>query len=235
MPSVWGVNSKHDNDALRIGGIDPGLASGGFVVIDARQKNRVLASHSLVEPKGAAKAATEEARELAEEFGGWGDVEFIAAALRAERWVENFTSCLAEVEAEFGPITYFAVESFVDQRSRAREENNRLIRNRWQTPFLMGQLAVALHGESDAFVRNRRIVYQNAGTVIRQWGPELAELKQRGRGKEDLIVSGDGQVGNDHERKALVHALALSLRLSQQIRDDKPLPHTIETLSQERN
>jgi hypothetical protein len=196
----------------KIAGIDPGLASGGMVVI-ATGPDRVIEAYSLVEKKGRHAAAKSEARALAEPLDGWSDAEFSAAALRAEQWRDQFATALDQFEAEHGAIDFFAVESFVDQRSRAREEKNRLVKNRWQTPLVIGLLAAELE-KRDISVRNQRLIYQNAGIVIRQWSAELAELKNRGKGSPDLVVPGDHKISNDHQRKALVHALALSLRLN---------------------
>lgn len=257
--------SATDKLILPLGGIDPGLASGGFVVIDALDEDKVLASYSMVEAKGAAKAAQKQAAAITDDFEGWGDREFVAATLRAESWNAQLRINIRDVQRRYGFIAAFGVESYVDQPSRARtrfactsckakfgrwtavcpncrktgtvEPESRLTKNSWHTPLLMGGLHNLLAEECDATVRNHRVTYQNAGIVISQWGSDLAALKKRGRGTQDLVVVGDGQVGNDHERKAFVHARALSVRVRQLLRDksNTDFIQALKDLIQERN
>ncbi len=193
-------------------GIDPGLASGGLVLLDAGDGDRVLGSHSLVEARGAVSKARGEAEDLAAAWGNWGDLQFTSAALRSEAWCRRVREALDGMVKEHGPISFFAVESFTDQASRARQDKAGLIRNRWQTPLSIGGLADVLR-DFGAEVSNGRLVYQNAGVVLPQWRSELALLESRKRGQESGVAPDDHLVGNDHERKALVHALALALRL----------------------
>ena len=197
---------------MNICGIDPGLASGGLVLVRS-PKDRVLLSKSLVEKRGAASRSKTEAKKRADLLGGWGDVAFTAAAARSENWVQQVREALDEIASEGHSIDYFAIESFVDQPSRARQEKAGLLRNRWQTPLSMGRLAEELlrRGYSP---EKGNVFYQNAGTVLTQWRTELGQLENRKRG-EDAVLPGDSLVSNDHERKALVHALALSLRLGE--------------------
>jgi hypothetical protein len=194
-----------------IAGVDPGLASGGLVLISI-QPNEVLAAISLVEKKGQRQAAQQEVKELAADLDGWSDKEFASAMLRAESWRDNFRIAVDQLLEEYGAIDYFAVESFVDQRSRAREEQQRLVSNRWQTPLAIGLMSQVLE-QREITVRNQRLIYQNAGIVIRQWSTELSALKNRRRGQEDLYIPGDRQITNDHQRKAWAHAMALRLRV----------------------
>ena len=197
---------------MRIAGIDPGLRSGALVLIQHRPE-RVLASVSLVEASGAAGEAKRQADETAARLGGWSDTQFSSACLRAERWVARFRQAFEELEKEHGGIAYVACESFVDQPSRAAKEKAGLLRKRWQTPLLTGYLNVYL-AERGYTVANGRLVFQNAGVVIRQMTRELGVL-ERGRPEErERVIAGASLVGNDHERKALVHAMALSLRLA---------------------
>lgn len=213
LPSICHVDNYHPTDNYRlICGIDPGLASGGLVVINTADKNRVLASRSLVEKPGEAKKARSTAEAGASGIGGWGDMQFTAAALRSESWCLKVRQALDEICEEYGSIEFFAVESFVDQPSRARKEKAGLLRNRWQTPLSIGGLAAVLR-EHRADVANGRVVYQNAGIVIPQWQTQIAQLEKRTKGKDAGVAPDDRLVGNDHERKALVHALALALRV----------------------
>jgi hypothetical protein len=196
---------------LFIGGLDPGLASGGLTVLKLPEEAVVFAA-SLVEKKGQAKEAAAAAQEIADDLGGWGDKEFIAAVIRAELWAEKLDLALTEFKDNHGPIDYLAMESFVDQRSRAREEKARLIRNRWHTPLATG-LVLPILRQHDISLANSRLVFQNAGIVIRQLADEIGQLKRRKNKKEDIVIAGDHQITNDHLRKALAHALALSLRI----------------------
>lgn len=208
-----------------IAGLDPGLRTGGLVVVEKTTSERVLASISIVEPAGAVAQARKRADDLAARLGGWSDREFLAAALRADKWCERLVSALDEIEVEHGPIDIFAVESFIDQPSKAQ----RVQRKRWMTPLVMGQLAVVLR-QRGSDVANGRVVYQNAGVVIRQWSAEIGLLAQRRRGATNsVVIAGDEQVGNDHERKALAHALALSLRLDANTKTP-PNPATTSTV-----
>jgi len=203
------------NDNLLIAGVDPGLASGGLVLINGSEQNEVLASYSMVEKKGSSKQAQAEAKSLTEHLSGWSDLEFLAASLRAQAWINNFIQVVDTIEKEFKLPDVWAIESFVDQRSRAREEKQQLIKNRWHTPLVMGMMARVLQ-ERGITPESQRLIYQNAGIVIRQWSVEIGKLKARKRqDKKDVILRGDTKIRNDHERKALVHALALSLRLRQ--------------------
>jgi hypothetical protein len=197
-------------EPLLVAGIDPGLASGGLVVIDVNDRERVVAAISLVETAAERAYARTQADEALAAWGGWSDREFVTATFRAQRWLGQFQQALATI-TEHQPVTYFAVESFVDQRSRAREEQQRLIKNRWHTPLVIGLLMSELE-RYGATAGNERVVYQNAGVVIRQLADEIARLKNR-KGVRDILVPGDQMIRNDHQRKAFAHALALSLRL----------------------
>lgn len=197
---------------LCIVGIDPGLGSGGLVAVDAADGDRVLLSRSLVPKKASLNEASEEARVLVASFGepGWGDLEYLRADLRALRWVEFVLSVLDEVERDFAPPVAIAIESFVDQPSRAKK----LIRNRWQTPHVIGILTAALRLRGYA-PENGRVVYQNAGVVLTQLSTEIATLDARKKPFTDgVVVQGDSLVGNEHETRALAHALALAHRLT---------------------
>lgn len=201
------LGQKVEKNSSLVCGIDPGLASGGLVVIDALDGDRVIAAYSLVEKKGDSKEARARAEEMAASLGGWGDKAFTSAALRSTSWIAKAEEALSEITKKHGIVAWCAVESFVDQPSRARKEKEGLLRNRWQTPLSMGALALVLSSFGLSLERGN-LVYQNAGVVLPQWRDELALLESK---KE--VVAGDKIVKNDHQRKALLHALALSLRL----------------------
>lgn len=197
---------------MNVLGIDPGLATGGMVLLESlTTRDRVIAAGSLVEKRGTAGDAKREVSEITDGLSGWGDREFAAAALRAERWIERFDPIFMEWSEKHG-INKIAIESFVDQRSRAREDQQRLVRDRWKTPLLIGELATYLSSKGFT-TASGGVTWQNAGVVIRQWSRELALLENRRARSEDVIFTGDHLVGNDHERKALAHAAALSLRI----------------------
>jgi len=197
---------------MRIAGIDPGLRSGALVVVQSRPE-RVLASASLVEEGGAAREAKRRVTEIAEALGGWSDKEFASACLRADEWMRRFRQAFEAAEKEHGEIDYVACESFVDQPSRASQEKAGLLRKRWQTPLLTGYLNVYL-AERGYTIENGRLVFQSAGVVIKQLAEELGVLKRGRPSARERVISGASLVRNDHERKALAHAMALRLRLA---------------------
>jgi hypothetical protein len=195
-------------EAIYLVGIDPGFGSGGFVGVDATQSDQVVFSRSLVSKASQRKAHRERAQQLLERFGepGWGDLEYTEADLQAEVWVDSVLDTLAEFSRDFAEPDLIAVESFVDQPSKAKK----ILKGRWKTPHTIGVLASALRPLGFT-AENGRLVYQNAGTVLTQFSAELATLDQRKKPYADgVIVPGDRLVGNEHERRALVHALALS-------------------------
>lgn len=193
-----------------IAGVDPGLASGGLVILD--QEPQVIMAASMVEKAKGKAVSVDTANKLVSDLGGWSDKEFITAELRARAWVDAFSIIVDDFVLEHGPIDLWAVESFVDQRSRAREEKEQLLRNRWHTPLVMG-LLIPVFEKHGATTANGKLVYQNAGIVIRQMSLEIATLKNRTRAnKKDVVVRGDTVIRNDHQRKAFAHAYALSIR-----------------------
>jgi hypothetical protein len=211
---------KSNFNSKKVAGIDPGLASGGFVVVKGGDRS-VIKAYSLVEKKKEREQAKKMAVDLSKQAGTWGDNEFTTAVFRAESWMKKFDQAFNEFTSEHGIIDYFAIESFVDQRSRAREEKQQLLRNRWHTPLLMG-LLVAYLNERDYNPQNHNLFYQNAGIIIRQWSTEIGMLAARKKSKNaaDVVVKNDYLITNDHQRKALVHAFALSLRLRDKLRKD---------------
>jgi hypothetical protein len=200
--------SAFSTPAKIVAGIDPGLASGGFVIIDRSAKDRVLAAFSFVEKSGSARGAKEAARVFAEAIGGWGDLGFLSADLRARAWITRFLDALDEFERDHEPVQVFAIESFVDQAQHAKK----MLQKRWQTPFTIGMLINEL-GVRGATPTNGRIIYQDAGRVLRQFSEEIGRLQSRGKAERDVVVAGDRVITHEHQRSALAHALALSLRL----------------------
>lgn len=197
-------------NAHTIGGIDPGLASGGFVVVKAaRNEELVLFSRSLVPPRGTVSEAKIVSSTARARLNGWGDREFIEADSRARAWVLIFLAAWAEFEAEHGEIEIFAIESFVDLHSKAKL----MLKNRWHTPLVIGYLSAELRARGYT-VENGRIVFQNPSTLA-QFSYELASLDARKKPYPvDLVLRGDELVGNSHEARALAHALALANHLT---------------------
>lgn len=210
--------AKRDSAGL-ICGIDPGLGTGAIVALSPAG-DRVLYARSLTEVRGDAARARERASELAGRLGGWGDRDYCAAHLRAEAWLARLRAACSELRDAHGPIRVCAVESFVDQRSRAREERARLLRNRWQVPHVIALVSVVL-AEHGLTVENGGLVYQNAGTVLSQLSRELTLLRERGATEEERILAGDDLLTNDHERSAFAHALALSIRMAHRHEPDR--------------
>lgn len=193
-------------------GIDPGLGSGGLVGIDAKADDKVLYAYSLVPPRKVTLEAKREAHEILDSWGGWGDRQYLEAERRALWWMEEVRKALTDFIATFGEPRAIAIESFVDQPSRALK---RLIRNRWQTPHVIGLMSGELRrlGYSP---EAGNLVYQNAGVVLRQYSEEIAILERRATPYQDgVVVPGDKRIKNEHEIRALMHVLALSHHLSQ--------------------
>lgn len=198
-------------------GIDPGLATGGLVLIRSGatdSDDEILEAVSLVDKKSLVEKDKKEVKALVEERNNWGDKQFTIAVLRAQRWSKSCIKAIKELENKYGKIDYIGIESFVDQPGRAKT----LMQLRWQTPLLMGILTVALAELGYSF-ENGKIFYQNAGIVIKQWSFEIETLKNSQKNnrarKNSVILKGDECITNDHLRKALVHALALSIRMRQ--------------------
>lgn len=183
------------------------------MVFDREDEETVIAAASMVEKKNDRANAIAEAARLAESMEGWSDKEFSAAVIRTNAWVTRLFAFIDEFEASTGKtIEVYGIESFVDQRSRAKEEKARLIANRWHTPLVMGMMIVGL-AQRGATIENGGVVYQNAGIVIRQFSSEIARLANRKVKKSSCVIPGDQLVTNDHTRKAFAHGLALSTHL----------------------
>lgn len=209
-------------EGLLLGGIDPGLSSGALVVVDALKENEIVAAYSFGKEKNK-RLGEQAAGKVLDSWGQWGDKEYLTAHLRAQLWIDELSAALDEIEEEHGEITAIAVESFVDQRSRAREEKSQLLKDRWKTPHVIGLIAQHLVSR-DLSPESGRLVYQNAGLVIRRFASEIGALEERERAtrkrdagnapRRDSVVPNDVCITNDHQRKALVHALQLSIILT---------------------
>jgi hypothetical protein len=180
-------------------GIDPGLTSGALVAWDGQS---VL----------AAKTYTWTAKTKREILGkrehDIGDMPFTDAILlaraQAQRMVENLESVIYEQGSR--PIA-IGIESFVDQRHRAREEKGYLIKERWKTPLLIGALNERLE-DLGYHTSDGTILWQNAGVVLKQKGDVIRALANMNETSNFLqpLIRNYSTLTNDHLRKAWAHA-----------------------------
>lgn len=209
----------------RIAGIDPGLASGGLVAIDASDRDRVLAAFSIIPsaPRLRRQARTQ-AAQIAEIAGGWSDKQFLAACLRAQNWIARCETALDQIEADHGPIGAYAIESFTDQPSRSGKSKKKrggdLISNRWQTPLVIGMLLDSL-AQRGVTLTSGQVFLQNAGVVLPQKELEWTLIAEH-PGEPDVVVPGSELISDEHTRSALMHALSLAERA----REHQLLPST---------
>ena len=166
---------------ITVCGIDPGLATGGMVLLQVEPEEKVLAVQRLVtKPGDAARVA--------------GEKQFAQAVGRARMQVETMLGFLEEHKPD-----YISVESFVDLASRKGRQD----RLRWTTPLVIGMLDAELVrlGLSD------QVRYQNP-SILSQFRGEMGQLgdanKKRGRG--DLLLPGDRLISNPHLLSAWAHA-----------------------------
>lgn len=189
----------------RYAGIDPGLTSGGLVVVE-RGSERIVAARSLVPTPATKREATESAEDAL------GSRAFTAADILAAIQARAAATALSELIADHGPITAVCVEGFIDQPSRVTAEKKGLVKERWKTPLMIGHLSEQL-ATVGFRVDLRNLAYTDAGVVIKHFSVELSRLAARRRGdRKELVAPGDHLLTNDHLRKAWAHASWLSLR-----------------------
>lgn len=182
-------------------GIDPGLSSGGLVAVAGRSE-RVVAAHSLVGPGVPSRAVDAEGPPIT------GDRNFTLAMAIAARQAQRIAALLDQL-AVAHRIVRVGIESFVDQRSRAREERGRLVKDRWKTPLVIGYTA-ALLAPRGFSTGDGTLVYQDAATVLRQFSDQLAALRDSAR--SEPVCPNDHLLTNDHMRTAWAHAVWLAHR-----------------------
>lgn len=182
-------------------GIDPGLSSGGLVAIAGRSE-RVVAAYSLVRPGVPSRRADADAEPLT------GDRNFTLAMRIAAAQSARIAELVALIGSEHR-IVRIGVESFVDQRSRAREEQARLVKDRWKTPLVIGY-AAALLAPIGFTTEDGSLVYQDASTVLRHMSAQLAALRDPAR--SEPVCENDHLLTNDHMRTAWAHAVWLAHR-----------------------
>jgi len=168
-------------------GIDPGLATGGMVLLQV-QPEEVLAVKSLKTKPG------EQARVA-------GEKQFSEAVARGRDQISQITEFLQQHNPD-----YISIESFVDLASRKGRQD----RLRWTTPLVIGMLDAELQrlGMAD------RVRYQNP-SILSQFRVELGKLKDRNRlrSKTDVFIPGDQLVSNAHLLSAWAHASWRTTRL----------------------
>lgn len=144
---------------MKIAGIDPGLASGGMVLLD-HAEDTVLKVKKVSAKKDTVIEVT-------------GDNEFTAAVIRAGKWVDIVEKTLREWQPDL-----VVIESFADLNSKRYRG---FVQKRWQTPLVIGMLVSRLNG-----VYN--IQYQHPA-VLHQLRVERAEALQDRTLHGGLLVS----------------------------------------------
>lgn len=180
------------NAPTHIIGVDPGLSSGGIVLLRVEDDCVIAAD----------KFARIQRGTTAESYPG-ADKAFADANRIAMRRAVQLAERVGEWHAQVG-VGMIALESFVDQASRGRA----LIKERWTTPLVIGHLAARLAdiGYSEP---EGTLVFQDAGMVLRHFQSELARM-QAG---EPGITPGQEHLANEHMRSAWAHAAWLALRI----------------------
>lgn len=194
------------NETVYIGGIDPGLATGGFVVLQMSKPAltkppTVVWASSFVEKASVRK-------ELQASLPAYyqqrpGDKNYALADLRAEAWCAKLDVALSEYHDQFPLPAAIAVESFIDQGSRS---SGVWIKERWKTPHLIGRLVTILE-KWGYTVSNGGLLFQDAGVALKQLQGELARMAAG-----EVFIPGGELLTNDHLRKSWAHAYTLALR-----------------------
>lgn len=168
-------------------GIDPGLATGGMVLLGV-EPERVLAALALGQarvPRGYRAPRV-------------GDSQFNAALARAQAWVDKAAAQVREWEPDL-----VVIESFTDLGSHARRGFQQ---KRWQTPLVIGLLHARLL--SDGLSREQ-LQYQNPA-VLKQMASERARwqaaLKTQTIFERDVLLPGDRLISSPHLVSACCHA-----------------------------
>lgn len=172
-------------------GVDPGLATGGMVLIEA-EPERVLAV-------GRLKTTASEGEQVA------GEKQFAAAVARARIQASALRAFVEEHSPDF-----ISIESFVDLASRAGRED----RKRWTTPLVIGMMDAELRDLGVA----ERVRYQNP-SVLQQFRTEINLLSEAnakpGKRRHDALIAGDTLITNSHLISAWAHASWRAARIGQ--------------------
>jgi hypothetical protein len=168
-------------------GIDPGLATGGMVLLEV-EPERVLKVQRLKTKPGEGESVA-------------GEKQFSQAVARGRIQVAQMREFLIETEPDF-----ISIESFVDLASRKGKQD----RKRWTTPLVIGMLDSCLQdlGMED------KVRYQNP-SVLFQFRVEINQIAEanRKRGRSDSLVLGDKLLSNEHLISAWAHASWRAARL----------------------
>lgn len=178
-------------------GIDPGLTSGGVVLLEGPTE-RVIAAKSLVARIPRLEVPL-------------GDKAFTAAERHAAHQADAVGAAVSQMRAEHGEIVAIGMESFIDQPHRARTARH--IKERWKTPLAIGHICARLHslGFSSA---EGTLIFQDP-SILGQFARELGALEARPRtSSAQVVCAGDHLLTNDHLRKAWAHGAWLNIRIS---------------------
>lgn len=178
-------------------GIDPGVSTGAIVAYNAATDSVcfALAASRSKSDRDAAKQAVSAMP---------GSREFAAADLLAQAQATTMLTAVDDIVAQFDLPHRIAVEAFVDQRSRAREEKAQLLRDRWKTPLVIGHLSAGLAPRGFT-VAAGTLVWQDAGIVQRHYATELAALRA-GEFGEPFLPQNARLLSSEHRRDAWAHA-----------------------------
>lgn len=190
--------------ATYIGGIDPGLGTGGFVVLRRDAPGEfapIVFAASLVERKRDRDALAASLPAYYDERPG--DRHYALADLRAQAQARRALAALDAYAAEHPPMAAIAIESFIDQGSRAAGP---FVKDRWKTPHAIGRLVTNLELRGYT-TQDGTLLWQDAGVILRQLAEEIRRLARGER-----VVEGAQMLTNDHLRKAWAHAQGLADR-----------------------
>lgn len=173
--------SEFNPDTLM--GIDPGMSTGGAVLIQ-RSPEMVLDALRLKTPPQ--KWDREQP----------GDKQFSDSILRARGQADALLQFIDRHRPGL-----LAIESFVDLVSHTGKEN----RLRWQTPLVIGMLDAGIR---DLGYEDHQIRYQNP-VVLHQMRDERSKLNQANKAqrkrKDWVLVPGDQLISNQHLISAFLH------------------------------
>jgi hypothetical protein len=169
---------------ITICGVDPGLATGGIVLVskDSDEILGVQRLYSTMKKKGDDEPL--------------GDVRFTDSVNRA--------AVISKTVLDFIDVhkpNLVVVESFVDFGSQAKRTNTQggafFAKDRWKTPLVIGYLSAGLAE------RSFPLIYTNP-QILRQYADEISMLG--GKRDEDVIAPNDRLLTSDHLIKAWCHA-----------------------------
>ena len=161
-------------------GIDPGLATGGMVLLRVQPEEVLAVQRLKTKPGDQSQVA--------------GEKQFAQAVARGRLQVQQISAFLQEHDPDF-----ISIESFVDLASRKGKED----RLRWTTPLVIGMIDAELQKLGMA----ERVRYQNP-SILSQFRTEMSQLGEanKNRKRPDLLLPGDHLISNPHLLSAWAHA-----------------------------